>query len=236
MSRPFLTARWCDLILANYPIEEDFLVARLPKGLEPDRFEGRCWVSLVGFRFEKTRVFGIGWPGFRQFPEWNLRAYVRCGSDRGVIFVREYVESRWVSWVARQAYNEPYMAAPMSHRREELPAATLYAYRVFAGERWHELSAEIHHNGRQPQIGSSARFFTDQSWGFGRSSRGQLSRYAVKHPLWSVETVEAYQIDVDWDRLYGAEWSHMNDKRPHNVLFAAGSDVGVYPSERIEIL
>jgi uncharacterized protein YqjF (DUF2071 family) len=83
--RTFLTARWCNLILANYPVPEELLRPRLPPGLDLDRRDGRCWASLVGFQFLDTRVLGVPWPGYRHFPEWNLRFYVREGDRRGVL-------------------------------------------------------------------------------------------------------------------------------------------------------
>ncbi len=88
--RSFLTAQWRHLILANYFVPEELLHPLLPPGLELDRRGGRCWASLVGFQFLDTRVLGIGWPGFRHFPEWNLRFYVKEGERRGVCFVREF--------------------------------------------------------------------------------------------------------------------------------------------------
>ncbi|XOV74786.1 MAG: DUF2071 domain-containing protein [Phycisphaerales bacterium] len=77
MKRAFLRAEWRDLILANYAVDPALLASRLPPGLEPDLFEGDAVYSLVGFRFLKTRVLGVKWPGFVNFPEINLRFYVR---------------------------------------------------------------------------------------------------------------------------------------------------------------
>ena len=50
-SRPFLTARWVNLFLANYAVPDDLLVPQLPPGLELDRRDGQAFVSLVAFDF-----------------------------------------------------------------------------------------------------------------------------------------------------------------------------------------
>ncbi|HYH67966.1 MAG TPA: DUF2071 domain-containing protein [Urbifossiella sp.] len=71
--RSFLTARWCHLVLANYPVPDDLVRPHLPPGVEPDRRDGSAWCSLVGFQFLDTRVLGVGWPGYRNFPEWKRR-------------------------------------------------------------------------------------------------------------------------------------------------------------------
>jgi uncharacterized protein YqjF (DUF2071 family) len=70
--RKFLTAQWRNLILANFAVPEELLGPLLPPGCELDRRAGACWASLVGFQFLGTRVLGIGWPGFRNFPEWTM--------------------------------------------------------------------------------------------------------------------------------------------------------------------
>ena len=80
--RPFLTARWQNLILANYAVPEALLSPLLPPGCALEKHDGQCWASLVGFQFLETRVLGIGWPGFRHFPEWNLRFYVTHNGQR----------------------------------------------------------------------------------------------------------------------------------------------------------
>ena len=121
MTRPFLTARWHNLILANYAVPEELLRPLLPPGVELDRRHGPCFASLVGFQFLETRVLGISWPGFRHFPEWNLRFYVRHGERRGVCFVREFVPQWFVATVARVLYNEPYRSARMTMTVKEQP-------------------------------------------------------------------------------------------------------------------
>src|SRR5215831_17753645 len=100
MAFPFLTARWSNLFLATYAVPPSLLWKRLPPGLELDMRDGQAFVSLVAFDFHDTRVLGIPWPGYRNFPELNLRFYVRHGADRGVMFVREFVAQRLVAWVA----------------------------------------------------------------------------------------------------------------------------------------
>jgi uncharacterized protein YqjF (DUF2071 family) len=100
----FLRAEWVNLILANFAAPPELLRPRLPPGLELDTRGGRAFCSLVAFDFRNTRVLGVPWPGYRDFPEWNLRFYVRRGPQRGVVFVREFVPPRLVAWLARGLY------------------------------------------------------------------------------------------------------------------------------------
>src|SRR5438132_9933153 len=112
--RPFLTARWSNLAILTWEVPPALLEPHLPAGLELDRRDGRAVASLVAFDFLDTRVLGVPWPGYRDFPEVNLRFYVRHGAQRGVVFVREFVPSRLVALLARLLYHEAYAAIPMT--------------------------------------------------------------------------------------------------------------------------
>ena len=228
--RRFLTARWEHLILANYPVPADLLRPRLPPGLELDRRDGDCWASLVAFRFRDTRVLGVGWPGYRHFPEWNLRFYVRRGDERGVCFVREFVPRRLVAWLANALYNEPYRAAPMTAVVTESPGSVKAEYTVTWGGRTHRLAAVGAKPAVRPGADSVEHWFKEHAWGFGATRRGRLLRYEVAHLEWDVFRVRQFEADVDWATLYGPEWGVMNGVEPASVVRAAGSEVGVFPA------
>src|SRR5687768_6124543 len=134
--RPFLSAAWRDLVMLNYEIAEGLLLPLVPAGVELDRWRGKAYVSVVGFRFLDTRVRGVAVPGHTRFEEVNLRFYVRreVGGEvrRGVVFVRELVPRRAIAFVARAMYNEPYRAVRMRHTIESVGdgrTAREYAWR-----------------------------------------------------------------------------------------------------------
>src|SRR4051812_23124769 len=73
----FLTAEWRHLLMINYVVDPAALAPLVPAGTELDLWQGRAYVSVVGFRFLNTRVLGIPVPFHRNFDEVNLRFYVR---------------------------------------------------------------------------------------------------------------------------------------------------------------
>src|SRR4051794_18327095 len=111
--RPFLTAHWTNLLLLNFPVPTEIIARLAPPGTEPDTHEGQSYVSIVGFLFERVRVCGLSILGHTNFPEINLRYYVRreVGNEirRGVVFIREIVPRRAVAVVANWFYNENYI-------------------------------------------------------------------------------------------------------------------------------
>src|SRR5512138_986587 len=111
----FLTAEWKNLLMLNYAVDPSLLGSFVPAGTELDAFEGKTYVSLVGFEFNRTCVLGCRVPFHQNFEEVNLRFYVRRGSKRGVVFIRELVPKYLVSAVARLLFKENYSCVPMSH-------------------------------------------------------------------------------------------------------------------------
>ena len=229
MSRPFLTAEWRNLFLATYAVPPSLLQPRLPAGLELDMRDGCAFVSLVAFQFLNTRVLGVPWPGYRNFPELNLRFYVRHGGDRGVIFVREIVSERLVAWLARTIYNEPYRVAPLTSHCQEDDASRTMEYRLTWGGRQQVLRVSGCKPAYLPERDSDEQFFKEHHWGYGCTRRGQALRYEVAHPPWEVLPVQSYHIDMDWGSVYGREWEFLSKATPMSTVFAVGSAIAVYP-------
>jgi len=236
MSRSFLTAEWRNLFLATYAVPPSLLKSRLPLGLELDTRNGDAFVSLVAFEFRNTRVLGVPWPGYRNFPELNLRYYVRHGDERGVVFVRELVSPRLVAWLAWAIYNEPYRVAPLTSRCQDDTSKRTMEYRLRWGGRDHVLSVTGSKPSYLPSANSDEHFFKEHHWGFGRTRRGQALRYEVAHPPWEVFPVQSFHLDLDWRSVYGPEWELLNKATPMSTVFAEGSAIAVYPKGRLPLL
>lgn len=227
--RPFLTARWVNLILAQYPVPDELIAPHLPPGVEPDHWNGSAHVSLVPFQFLDTRVFGCRWPGFASFPELNLRTYVRHGDRRGVVFIREFIPSRLIAWVARRTYHEPYRTARLTADCYVKGDRLTANYALVRGGRIHRIWAVGDAEAAVPPAGSCEHFFKERQWGFGRTPASTLLAYEVQHPAWTCHRVRDYGIELDWSQLYGSDWSVMNGREPESVYLVSGSAVSVFP-------
>src|SRR5215469_6174984 len=234
----FLTAEWRKLIMAQYEVAPEVLAPYLPIGLELDLFHGRCYVSLVGFLFDKVRVKGFAVPGHTSFEEINLRFYVRRrevdGSvKRGVVFIREFVPRQAIAWMAKRFYEEPYLAIPTQHQfgaKGDLVSAK-YAWGM--GGRVHSLSVFAYRPAQAIAPGSEEEFVTEHYWGYTKRSDGTTSVYQVEHPRWETYRVQSYEVDVDFERLYGREFGFLNETGESSVLLAEGSAVTVGVGSRL---
>jgi len=117
LERPVLTARWTELLVLNFRVPHELLARLAPPGTEPDLYDGQAYISIVGFRFHGSRLFGLPIPGHTRFEEINLRYYVRRFIDgrprRGVVFVKEIAPRRAIGLTANWLYNENYITRPM---------------------------------------------------------------------------------------------------------------------------
>jgi uncharacterized protein YqjF (DUF2071 family) len=229
LRRPFLTARWSNLAILTYEVSPALLEPHLPAGLALDTRGGRTFASLVAFDFSETRVRGIGWPGFRRFPEINLRFYVTGGQRRGVVFIRELVPNPLVSWLARAVYHEPYLVASIDSHVQEAAQEVRAARRL----RWHGRDHRIEVIGGKPASrppdDSDEHFFKEHHWGFGRDRSGRTLAYEVQHPVWDVYPVRSWNLELDWVAVYGAGWGTLSRQEPASLMLAVGSPVAVFP-------
>src|SRR6202030_4768302 len=146
--------------MLNYEVDPRLLLPFVPSGTELDRWNSKVFISLVGFRFLKTKLFGLlAIPMHANFEEVNLRFYVRrqVGSEvrRGVAFIRELVPRRAIAFVARTFYKENYVALPMAHEIRSAGDNRLrVAYRWRSDNRWSEMNLETDGNSELPGKGS----------------------------------------------------------------------------------
>jgi len=234
----FLEAEWRDLAMLNFEIDPSLLVSRVPRGCELDTWSGRAFVSVVGFRFLRTRVLGVGIPFHRDFEEVNLRFYVRRrGGDawrRGVVFVKELVPRPAIAFVARTVYGENYAALPMRHERARNGGAMRLAYEWRHGGRWQGLSAAFSGAPEVPGDDSEEAFITEHYWGYSRPSDGSTVEYQVEHPRWAVWRASETQLACDVAALYGPEFVPALARRPSTAFVADGSPVVVRRGRRLE--
>lgn len=232
---PFLTAQWRYLALLNYAVDPALLAGRIPPGTELDFFGDRTYVSVVGFRFLRTRVMGVALPLHQNFDEINLRFYVRRkaadGWRRGVAFVRELVPKPAIATVARLAFCEPYLSVRMSHGISDEGEAS--ARRVSVAYRWDHLEAECtialraYGDPAIPATGSIEEFIAEHYWGYGRDRKGRGLEYGVRHEPWRLWRTSEAAFSGNAVPTYGPELGRAIAGPPDSAFLAEGSPVSV---------
>jgi uncharacterized protein YqjF (DUF2071 family) len=227
----FLEAKWENLIMANYAVDPTILIPYLPKGVELDSFEGKCYVSLVGFMFNKTKIFNVPIPYLGSFEEINLRFYVvRKDGDtlkRGVVFINETVPYAAVAWMANYLYKEHYTAVKTKHDWELTDTSKKINYSWKKNKKWNTIQVNAKSKSNSMKTSSVEAFIFEHYFGYTRVNENKTLEYGINHPSWKINQVIDYRIDCDFEKMYGSDFAFLNAQQPDNVILAEGSDVSV---------
>ncbi len=227
----FLKAQWQDIIMANYAIPEEVLLAYLPAGVTLDLHEGKAYASLVGFLFKNSRIFGVPIPYFGTFEEVNLRFYVKrtVGNtvQRGVVFINETIPYRIVAWMANKLYYEHYTVIPTKHKINYTSTTKEVLYEWKINNQWNSLRVSASLNETPIVAGSFEEYIYDHLYGYTKVTETKTIEYSLDHPLWPTNKVHSYNINCHFDKMYGPDFKFLNEAIPHSVFITEGSWVKV---------
>lgn len=110
--------RWDNLTFLHWPVEPTLVQSLLPAGLEVETFDGSAWVGLVPFEMVVSLPQGGAVPWLCNFPETNVRTYVRGPDGETGVWFLSLEASRLAAVItARVTYRLPYFWSRMSVRR-----------------------------------------------------------------------------------------------------------------------
>ncbi len=192
-SRWIMAQKWHDLLFAHWPVSTQLLRTHIPAGLEIDTYRGQAWIAVVPFLMSGVRLRGFpALPGASEFPELNLRTYVKRDGKPGVWFFSLDAANSLAVAVARAWFHLPYFRARM--RCEELTG-------------WIEYESLRIHDGAEPAAfrgqyrglgdlfcakpGTLEHFLTERYCLYSLNSKGQLLRGEVHHAPWDLQLAEA---------------------------------------------
>jgi uncharacterized protein YqjF (DUF2071 family) len=228
----FLKAEWRKLVMFNYAVEPSLLLPWVPAHTQLDLWEGTCYISLVGFMFHETRIKGFKIPWHINFEEINLRFYVKyndpeTGPKRGVVFIREIVPKSMISWVANTLYRESYITLPMKHSWAINDHQLKVEYGLKKNKDWFHFGVTAKNSPQDLVNKSETEFITEHFWGYVKWDQRSTNEYEVGHPRWLTYPLIQHEINVDFGRIYGPEFSFLTTTKPKSVYLAEGSEIFV---------
>lgn len=233
----FLNAEWRKLILINYEVDSSVLLPYLPPKTELDLFEGKAYVSVVGFLFVNTKMVGIKIPFHINFEEVNLRFYVKHkakdGWRRGVVFIKEIVPKFAISTVANLIYKEHYETCKMRHKWIINDEVIDISYSWKKKGLWNSISVKANNIPTEIQPNSDLEFITEHYWGYTKINETKSFEYEVKHPIWKIYPIIEHKIDVDFGVVYGKDFDFLKRQEPASIMLAEGSEISVEKAVRI---
>ncbi len=191
--RPVIRQSWLELTFLHWSFDPARVRPLIPKGLELDLWEGKCYVGLIPFILaDITLVKAPALPWLSRFNETNVRTYVRDrNGHRGVWFFSLDAARLAAVIGARISYALPYYWARMNVHRD--------------GPRVHYRSRRRHRPKGETNIvvtpgaaiaePSPLEIFLTARWHLFAQRRGQLLRADIDHPRWPLQraTVNALE-------------------------------------------
>lgn len=215
--------RWLDLLFAHWPLEPSVFDQLIPHGLELDTFDGQAWLGIVPFTMADVAPRGLpAAPRLSQFPELNVRTYVRHRGRPGVLFLSLDAASRPIVMGARLVFHLPYFRAEMSSVR----TGDEVTYRsVRADPRGAPATLAARYRAMGPAApaaaGSLEDWLTRRMRLFSVDGRGRILRTEVDHPDWRLRPAEGELMDNTMAAPHGL----VLPATPPLLLFADRLDV-----------
>ncbi|MEX2572592.1 MAG: DUF2071 domain-containing protein [Gemmatimonadota bacterium] len=183
---------WRQLLFAHWPVPADALRPLVPRELVLEEFEGSAWVGLTPFRLTGLHArFLPPVPGLSEFPEMNLRTYVRFKGKPGIHFFSLDAGSRLAVLGARIGYRLPYYTADMhveagtdgwvryrSRRQDATGAEFMARYRP---------EGDVF----QAEAGSLEHFLSERYALYSVLRNGTILRGEIHHRPWPLQRAEA---------------------------------------------
>lgn len=235
----FLTAHWKNLALINYEVDAKILDKYVPMGTEIDLWNNKCYVSLVGFMFNDTKLLGLKIPFHTNFEEINLRFYVKRLENgewkRGVVFIKEIVPKKAITFIANTFYQEHYQTNNMRHAVAENSYSRTFSYQWQNDNQWNSIQLETKLDLSVIGLNSEAEFITEHYFGYTKYDQNTTFEYEVTHPRWEQFEIINYKIEVDFENNYGKDFIFLNETKPISVFLAKGSKITVENKKKIRL-
>ena len=239
-SDSFLKAEWKNLALFNYEVDAKLLEKYAPTGTEIDFWNNKCYVSLVGFMFKNTKVLGIKVPFHVDFEEVNLRFYVKRFENgewkRGVVFIKEIVPKKAITFIANTLYHEHYETQKMRHEIIEAKDTNTFVYQWKNDRNWNTIQIETKKDVSEIDIDSEAEFITEHYFGYTKINEKTTYEYEVTHPRWKQLEVLKHHVNIDFENTYGTDFGFLHTQKPTSVFLAKGSEITVKNKRKLEFL
>lgn len=226
-----MTQSWHDLLFAHWPVASDAVRELMPPGLELELYDGRAWVGVIPFHMTNVAPRGVpSLPWVSQFPELNVRTYVRVQDKPGVYFFSLDAGNQLAVAAARALFHLPYYSADM---QVELTGNQIdYASRRISTD---GPAAEFraHYDPVGPVTtatpGSLEYFLTERYCLYTVDGGFHVQRLDIHHPPWRLQIAEAvFEVNT----MAAAAGIRLPSMAPL-LHFAKRQDMVAFPPERL---
>jgi hypothetical protein len=193
LDRPAMRQIWRSLTFLHWRYDPAIIAKTLPKQLTLDTFDGAAWVGLVPFVLAGVEPFGLpALPWISQFPETNVRTYVRGpDGERGVWFHTLEADRLAAVLVARWWYHLPYRWAKMNVIKRGNIVEYQSARSALFGSGKTDLAIEI---GEALATADFDHFLTARFRLYAAAS-GRVAYAQIEHEPWTLQSARIIKLN-----------------------------------------
>jgi uncharacterized protein len=215
---------WQTLLFAHWRVEPSSVRALVPEELELDLHGGAAWIGVTPFLLSGLRLRLMpSLPGVSEFPELNLRTYVRCHGRAGIFFFSLDAGSRLAVAGARSFFGLPYRKAVME--MEQAGGWTRFRSQRADGSAAFRARYRPTGDVFQPRPGSLEAFLTERYALFTVLRSGKVLRGDIHHAPWPLQAAEG---EVSAGALAEAEGVVLPEGEPR-LHYSERQDTLIWP-------
>ena len=215
--------------LLNYIVPSEVIEQYLPKHTKPDLFNGKYFISLLGFQVNKLKVNDLKVPLIRDFEEIDLQIYVKHFDGakwvKGIVVISRIFDVPGAATLTNTIFKTNYTSLPTTGEITETEKSLQVTYSWKFDEKDQKFSVTGNNLATPYEKNTEAAFILDRPFGFVKVGEEQTFKYSIHHASWHLYTVEEYAVDVDFSRQFDPKLNLLNNMIPHSVILTEGSTV-----------
>ena len=236
--RESFSAKFSEMVLINFEADERLLKKIVPRGLEPDLYQGHAHISLVAKTVKnmKWKGFQLGTP--RPFCSFGLQLHVKepveGGYRYGTYFLKHYVQRSYPAWIVKRLTKVPIEKMTMKSKTKKAPANRPpdIEYQWKLGDKWNDIRIRGRSKVKDIRSGSKVDFVFRHADRYVVDEQG-VWRSELRTPGWVIWDVAQAKFDCDVKELFGEEFVKSMSRRPASVFLSRGNEVSLSRPELV---
>ena len=216
-TNPILLQKWENLSFMHWRVDKEIINKHIPKDLSLDLYDSAAYIGVIPFMMKNVRPrWGFSVPFISNFPEFNIRTYVKKGSKRGVFFLTLDAQS-----IITRIYASNFFHLPYRYSRgfviKKNGSFLWSSNRLYKGFEL-EGSCKGYGEFEYAEEDSLEEFFFERYYLY-VSSSNQIKRGYIKHHKWKIKKakpsiikntfLDSYSLGIK--KILNPEFCHISD-------------------------
>ncbi len=181
---------WNKVVFLHWTVPYDTLRKYVPKNLHIDRFENKCYISLVAFTMQKIRPRILPSISFiSDFAEINLRTYINNNNKQGVYFLNIEAEKEISVFIAKLLSGLPYEKANIN--RTDRKFTSTNTKKKFHLDTEFEIHNEVENKTKLDK-------WLTERYCLYLNKDNKLYHYDIHHKEWKIKNIEIKKLNLDY--------------------------------------